>query len=157
MRVRVLFFGILKDAAGRSAEESEWAEGTDLAAIYASYAGRYPRFRDMAGRIDENPRCALSAGGPIFALEAGDGIGRTSACLNQVGNHQQHAIGSARRFSGNDVYAGSADAKSPLIHPAGRPHAPRIGVPQHDRTIGVADSDEVLSLLHPAKVVCLRQ
>src|SRR5438552_36048 len=51
MRVRVLFFGILKDAAGRSAEESEWAEGTDLAAIYASYAGRYPRSRDMAGRI----------------------------------------------------------------------------------------------------------
>jgi len=51
MRVRVLFFGILKDAAGRSAEESEFPEGADLAAIYASYAGRFPRFRDMAGRI----------------------------------------------------------------------------------------------------------
>jgi molybdopterin synthase catalytic subunit len=51
MRVRVLFFGILKDAAGRSAEESEFPEGADLAAIYAAYAGRYPRFRDMAGRI----------------------------------------------------------------------------------------------------------
>jgi len=51
MRVRVLFFGILKDAAGRSVEESDWADGTDLAAIYNSYAGRYPHFREMAGRI----------------------------------------------------------------------------------------------------------
>jgi len=51
MRVRVLFFGILKDAAGRSAEESEFPDGADLAAIYASYADRFPRFRDMAGRI----------------------------------------------------------------------------------------------------------
>jgi MoaE-MoaD fusion protein len=51
MRVRVLFFGILKDAAGRSAEESEFPDGVDLAAIYAAYAGRYQRFRDMAGRI----------------------------------------------------------------------------------------------------------
>ncbi len=51
MRVRVLFFGILKDAAGRSAEESEFPDGADLASIYACYTRRFPRFGEMAGRI----------------------------------------------------------------------------------------------------------
>jgi MoaE-MoaD fusion protein len=51
MRVRVLFFGILKDTAGHSAEDSEFPAGTDLHAVFEAYSARYPRLREMAGSI----------------------------------------------------------------------------------------------------------
>lgn len=38
MRVRVLFFGMLKDLTGRSAEDAEFAEGTTLSAVFERYA-----------------------------------------------------------------------------------------------------------------------
>jgi molybdopterin converting factor subunit 1 len=51
MRVRVLFFGMLKEFVGRAAEECDFPDGADLATIFESYATRYPRFRDMARSI----------------------------------------------------------------------------------------------------------
>jgi molybdopterin converting factor subunit 1 len=51
MRVRVLFFGILKDTAGRSAEDSDFPAGTDLRGVFEAYSARFPRLRDMAGSI----------------------------------------------------------------------------------------------------------
>jgi molybdopterin synthase catalytic subunit len=51
MRARVLFFGILKDIAGRPADEVELPEGADLGAVFAHYAARLPRLREMAGSI----------------------------------------------------------------------------------------------------------
>src|SRR5690348_7637407 len=51
MRVRVLFFGMLKDYVGRSGEECEFPDGADLAAIFDSYAHRYPRLGEMAKSI----------------------------------------------------------------------------------------------------------
>jgi len=51
MRARVLFFGLLKDVVGKSAEESEFAEGSDLRSVFDIYAGRHPRLRDLAGSI----------------------------------------------------------------------------------------------------------
>jgi len=51
MRARVLFFGMLKDLVGRSAEEAEFPEGTDLRAVFEIYAGRYPALRDIARSI----------------------------------------------------------------------------------------------------------
>ena len=51
MRVRVLFFGMLKELAGASGEESDFPEGSDLRGIFETYAARYPRFRDMARSI----------------------------------------------------------------------------------------------------------
>jgi molybdopterin converting factor subunit 1 len=51
MRVRVLFFGMLKEFAGRATEECELPDGADLAAVYEDYAMRYPGFREMAGSI----------------------------------------------------------------------------------------------------------
>jgi molybdopterin synthase catalytic subunit len=51
MRVRVLFFGMLKELAGGSGEESEFPEGSDLRRIFDAYAARYPRLREMAQSI----------------------------------------------------------------------------------------------------------
>jgi MoaE-MoaD fusion protein len=51
MRARVLFFGLLKDVVGTSAEESEFPEGTDLRAVFDRYATRHPRLRELSRSI----------------------------------------------------------------------------------------------------------
>jgi MoaE-MoaD fusion protein len=51
MRARVLFFGLLKDVVGRSAEERDFADGADLRVVFDSYAAQYPRLREMASSI----------------------------------------------------------------------------------------------------------
>jgi molybdopterin synthase catalytic subunit len=51
MRVRVLFFGMLKELVGRPSEDAEFPQGADLRAVFASYAARYPRLRDLAPSI----------------------------------------------------------------------------------------------------------
>jgi MoaE-MoaD fusion protein len=51
MRARVLFFGLLKDVVGRSAEERDFADGADLRLVFDVYASEFPRLRQMAGSI----------------------------------------------------------------------------------------------------------
>ena len=51
MRVRVLFFGVLKDLAGRSSEDAEFAEDADLRAVLDRYAALSPAVGKMAGSI----------------------------------------------------------------------------------------------------------
>lgn len=51
MRARVLFFGMLKELAGRSAEEVEFPDGMDLRGVFEYYAARHPSLRDMARSI----------------------------------------------------------------------------------------------------------
>ena len=51
MRARVLFFGMLKELVGMSADDAEFPEGTDLRAVFESYALRYPRLGEMARSI----------------------------------------------------------------------------------------------------------
>jgi molybdopterin converting factor subunit 1 len=51
MRARVLFFGMLKELVGRTAEEAEFPEGADLRAVFEVYAHRYPPLREMARSI----------------------------------------------------------------------------------------------------------
>ncbi len=51
MRVRVLFFGILKDIVGRSEDAMDVAEGQDLGSIFDVYAGQFPRIAQMASSI----------------------------------------------------------------------------------------------------------
>lgn len=47
MRVRVLFFGQLKDITGKSEEEVQVEEGSDLEGLFERYAGRFPRLGAM--------------------------------------------------------------------------------------------------------------
>jgi molybdopterin converting factor subunit 1 len=51
MRARVLFFGILKELAGVSAEEADFPAGSDLRTVFESYATRFPAVRALAGSI----------------------------------------------------------------------------------------------------------
>jgi len=51
MRVRVLFFGMLKDVVGNSAEDAEFPPGTDLRALFASYAARFPQLNELSQSI----------------------------------------------------------------------------------------------------------
>ena len=51
MRVRMLFFGMLKDVVGSSAEDADFPPGSDLRAVFASYAARFPRLAELAPSI----------------------------------------------------------------------------------------------------------
>src|SRR5215469_9102164 len=51
MRARVLFFGMLKDIAGRSSEDAEFPAGADLRAVFQAYASRFPRMGELASSI----------------------------------------------------------------------------------------------------------
>jgi molybdopterin synthase catalytic subunit len=51
MRARVLFFGMLKEVVGISAEDIDLPEGSDLASVFDHYAARQPRLRELAPSI----------------------------------------------------------------------------------------------------------
>ena len=51
MRIRVLFFGMLKDIAGRAEEELDVEKGAKLGAIFDRYTERFPRLRDYEASI----------------------------------------------------------------------------------------------------------
>ena len=51
MRARVLFFGMLKELVGRSADDAEFADGADLRDVFETYAIQYPRLREISRSI----------------------------------------------------------------------------------------------------------
>jgi MoaE-MoaD fusion protein len=51
MRLRVLFFGMLKDVVGRPAEDLELPEGADLGDVFEHYVASYPRLRELSSSI----------------------------------------------------------------------------------------------------------
>jgi MoaE-MoaD fusion protein len=51
MHARVLFFGMLKEIIGRSAEDAEFTEGSDLQSVFDNYAVRFPRLREISRSI----------------------------------------------------------------------------------------------------------
>jgi MoaE-MoaD fusion protein len=72
MRVRVLFFGMLKDLAGRSAEEIELQDHALVRDVLAHYELRIPGFKNSLGSL------ALAVNqqyaGPNTRLHAGDEV-----------------------------------------------------------------------------------
>ena len=73
IRIRVLFFGRLKEIAGRAEDAVELAEGAPIESVFAQYAGRYPELSRY--------RCSLVASrNQEFAawtapLQEGDEVG----------------------------------------------------------------------------------
>ena len=51
VRVKVLFFGMLKDIVGRSEDQIELADGACLDSVFARYAGHFPRLRELESSI----------------------------------------------------------------------------------------------------------
>ena len=72
MQVRVLFFGVLKEMAGRSSESLELPEGTTLADLLARYERDIPKLKEFL------PSIALSINeeyaGASSRLKAGDEV-----------------------------------------------------------------------------------
>jgi molybdopterin synthase catalytic subunit len=74
VRVRVLFFGMVKDLVGCSNEEIELPDGTSLDALFEHYATRFPRLRDFSSSIvlarnhEFAPRQSLVAAGDEIAF-----------------------------------------------------------------------------------------
>ena len=51
VRIRVLFFGALRDVAGRREDSLEVPAGAHLDTVYEHYANRFPRLREMAASV----------------------------------------------------------------------------------------------------------
>ena len=51
VRVKVLFFGMLKDITGRSQDELNLPDGSPLGEVFDSYAARHPRLKEFASSI----------------------------------------------------------------------------------------------------------
>ncbi len=51
VRVKVLFFGMLKDIVGRSEDQIDLADGARLESVFAHYARQFPRLTDLQGSI----------------------------------------------------------------------------------------------------------
>jgi len=75
MRVKVLFFGMLKDLVGHAEEPLEVPEGSRLAAVFEHYSRRFPRLEEMAASIvlarnEEfaRPDAALAEGDEVALL-----------------------------------------------------------------------------------------
>jgi molybdopterin synthase catalytic subunit len=75
MRVRVLFFGQLKDIAGVSQEDAELSEGARVEDLYERYARRFPRLAEfrpsVAASVNQEYaewRAALAAGDEVAFL-----------------------------------------------------------------------------------------
>jgi molybdopterin converting factor subunit 1 len=51
MRVKVLFFGVLKDIVGSAEEQLTVSDGAQLRNVFDHYASRFPRLREMASSI----------------------------------------------------------------------------------------------------------
>src|SRR5271165_1860300 len=51
VRVKVLFFGMLKDVVGRAEDRLDLEDGATLGGVFEHYGSRFPRVREMAGSI----------------------------------------------------------------------------------------------------------
>jgi MoaE-MoaD fusion protein len=51
VRVKVLFFGMLKDIVGRGEDHIEVADGARLESVFTSYARQFPRLTDLESSI----------------------------------------------------------------------------------------------------------
>src|SRR5271154_918921 len=86
MRVRVLFFGQLKDIAGVSQEDAELSEGARVEDLYERYARRFPRLADF------RPSVAASVNQEYAEWRAALSSGDEVAFLPPVSGGQQTAI-----------------------------------------------------------------
>jgi MoaE-MoaD fusion protein len=103
MRVRVLFFGILKDVVGEASAGLEVPEDATLATVFESFAGRFPALRQMArsivvarNREFADPSVRLAEGDEVAFLPPVSGGAATECWESSDGGHwfglTRHAI-----------------------------------------------------------------
>src|SRR5580692_6294969 len=87
MRVRVLFFGQLKDITGVAQEEAELSEGARVEDLFARYGNRFPRLVEFRASI------AASVNQEYATWRAPLASGDEVAFLPPVSGGQQSAVG----------------------------------------------------------------
>ena len=95
MRVRVLFFGVLKDIVGASEDTVEFAGGGRLTAVFDHYARRFPKLRELGPSVVlalnqqfASPDAALSDGDEIaFLPPVSGGSGRYTQEISDAEGH----------------------------------------------------------------------
>jgi MoaE-MoaD fusion protein len=104
MRVRVLFFGILKDVVGEaSSSDLELPPGATLATVFESFAARFPHLRQLArsivvarNREFAEPSAAVQEGDEVAFLPPVSGGTATECWESAAGGHwfgiTRHAI-----------------------------------------------------------------
>lgn len=95
MRIRVLFFGVLRDIAGLREELVELPEGSRLEAVFEHYAARHPDLRGMSRSLVLALNQKFSE--PSAPLREGDEVaflppvsGGTGAFLRTIADPQGH-------------------------------------------------------------------
>jgi molybdopterin synthase catalytic subunit len=93
MRVKVLFFGQLKDIVGRSEDTLEVAAQAQLATVFEHYSRAFPRLREMAGSIVlarnqefSKPSAPVSDGDEIAFLPPVSGGAFVSEICDEAGH-----------------------------------------------------------------------
>jgi molybdopterin converting factor subunit 1 len=102
MRVRVLFFGMLRELVGRQSEDADFPQDADLRAVFERYAARHGRLRELAPSIvmARNQEFAplsttLAEGDEVAFLPPVSGGTRACAEISQGGHYfslTRHAI-----------------------------------------------------------------
>lgn len=100
MQVRVLFFGMLRDLAGRSSDSLDLPERATLRDLLAHYQAQIPRLRQIADSLAMSINQEYAA--PESCLESGDevallppvsgGSGRPNSVAEPAGNSRYAAI-----------------------------------------------------------------
>jgi molybdopterin converting factor subunit 1 len=93
MRVRILFFGMLKDALGKSSDEIEIEEGASVRDLLAKYEAWIPRLKESLGSlaVAVNQQYA----GPDTKLKANDEV----ALLPPVSGGAPDGAGQGRHYA----------------------------------------------------------
>jgi MoaE-MoaD fusion protein len=84
LQVRILFFGMLRDFAGRGADSLNLSDSARLADVLTHYEERIPRFRDISSSIAMSINRDYA--GPESKLKDGDEIGFLPPVSGGAGN-----------------------------------------------------------------------
>ena len=89
VRIRVLFFGLVRDVVGLREDAIDLADGSRLSQVFEHYASRFPRLREMSGSIVlalnqqfSKPTAPLAEGDEVALLppvSGGSGAGDAAA------------------------------------------------------------------------------
>ncbi|MDP8990796.1 MAG: molybdenum cofactor biosynthesis protein MoaE [Acidobacteriota bacterium] len=94
MRIRVLFFGVIRDVVGLREDTLDLPGGGSLGAVFEHYAARFPRLRDMSGSTVlalnqqfSSPAALLAEGDEVALLPpVSGGSGYTQQVSDPSGN-----------------------------------------------------------------------
>ena len=96
VRIRVLFFGLVRDVVGLREDSLEIAEGGQLRQVFEHYASRFPKLREMSGSIVLALNQQFSS--PAAPLAEGDEVALLPPVSGGSGRYTQQIADPAGHF-----------------------------------------------------------